>query len=282
MLGKLIKYEWKNTAKICGSLNLFLVLMTVIACLSFCTPMWEAVFTGNGFSPMLLLGIMFLILYFVSIIGVLYGILIYLGVHFYRTMYSEEGYLTHTLPVTGHQLLVSKILTAVLWYLIVMVLLMASIFALLFTFMQMIFAAEGINFVKELFRNWDTFLYGLEYAMGGELATGILFYILQIVVGVFGSVMILFGAITIGQLSSKHKVMMSIISYFGITTVLQIISSMVMVPVTYYSTQAVMERGEVMWTTTSTLVIAMVINLITAIVLYFSSHYIINKKLNLD
>ena len=96
--------------------------------------------------------------------------------------------------------------------------------------------------------------------------------------------MILFGAITIGQLSAKHKVMMSIVSYFAITIVVQIISSLVMIPITFYTTQQMIQEVNVTLsaTTTPTYTISILINLITAIILYFLSNYIINRKLNLE
>lgn len=284
MLGRLIKYEWKNTAKVCGSLLLFMGIMTVLGCVSFCTPLWSGVFKGEGSSPMIFLGIMFLVLYVVSLIGVIYGILIYLGVHFYKSMYSDEGYLTHTLPVTSHHLLVSKILVSALWYLIVMVLMFVSLVSIVLTVIHLILAAEGRSFWAELSDNWDFFVMGVESVMGEGILKQILFYILQIVVAAFSSVMMLFGAITVGQLSSRHKVMMSIVSYFGITILLQIVASIVTVPVTFYSTQAIMESAEVSvnLTTMPTFLVTIAMNLIFAVVLYFISNFIITRKLNLD
>ena len=77
---------------------------------------------------------------------------------------------------------------------------------------------------------------------------------------------------------------MSIISYFAITVALQIITSLVMIPITFYTTQQMIEEVNVTlsMTTTPTYTISILINLITAIVLYFLSNYIITKKLNME
>lgn len=286
MLGKLIKYEWKNTGKICGALILFMVLMTVLGCLSFCTPMWSGMFKNDftGFTPMDVVGFLSLFLYIFALIGVSYGMMIYLGVHFYKSMYSDEGYLTHTLPVTSHQLLISKTLVAALWYLLVAILMIVSVVCLVLTVAQRAMAAQGLNIFEEVAASWGEIAQAIETMLGGSLLKEVVFYVLQIIVGTFSSVLILFGAVTVGQLSSKHKVMMAILSYFGITIVIQVVSSLVMVPITFRTTQTMIEEANVTFSmaTMPTLVVATVLNLVVALVMYVLSNWIITRKLNLD
>lgn len=287
MLGKLVKYEWKNTAKVCGSLILFLVIMTTVSCLLFCLPSISDFLLGgssSGFTPMLILKIMLLVLYIFAMIGVVYGAFIYLGVHFFKSMYSDEGYLTHTLPVSSHQLLISKTFVAGIWYLLITVVMLLSMVALILTIGGKVMSYEGMNIFEELAANWDDIIRAIESVLGIGIVGESLLYLLQIIIGAFCSMTILFGAITIGQLSSKHKVMMSIISYFAITVALQIITSLVMIPITFYTTQQMIEEVNVTlsMTTTPTYTISILINLITAIVLYFLSNYIITKKLNME
>ncbi len=50
---------------------------------------------------------------------------------FYKTCYTDQGYLTHTLPVTPHQLLNSKILTAIFTHLLMIFAIILSIFIIL-------------------------------------------------------------------------------------------------------------------------------------------------------
>lgn len=287
MLGKLVKYEWKNTAKVCGSLILFLVIMTTVSCLLFCLPSISDFLLGgssSGFTPMLILKIMLLVLYIFAMIGVVYGAFIYLGVHFFKSMYSDEGYLTHTLPVSSHQLLISKTFVAGIWYLLITVVMLLSMVALILTIGGKVMSYEGMNIFEELAASWDDIIRAIESVLGIGIVGESLLYLLQIIIGAFCSMTILFGAITIGQLSSKHKVMMSIISYFAITVALQIITSLVMIPITFYTTQQMIEEVNVTlsMTTIPTYTISILINLITAIVLYFLSNYIITKKLNME
>lgn len=287
MLGKLMKYEWKNTWKLCVSLLVFIALITVLGCVSFRTPMWRAAF-GEGevqrVTPMDLMGVMTLVLYVFALIGAVIGTLIYMAVHFYKTMYSDEGYLTHTLPVNSHQLLVSKLLVSVVWYLLVMLLVMISGLSLAATVLTIAMRAEGIDIWQEISRNWDTVKRWIDSLFGWPSAADVIITLIEMIISTFASMMLLFGAITIGQLSSKHKVMMSILSYFGIAIGAQIIGSIVSMPFAYYNTKKLLESAGVslMETGHSTSLAATAVNVILAVILYLLSNYIITRKLNLE
>ena len=293
MLGKLIKHEWKSTYKICGALLLFLVVMTGLATISFKTPMWGVLFAEkqkSGFvpTPLDFAGLMSLLFYVLSMVGVIWAIIIYLGVHFYKTMYSEEGYLTHTLPVTSHQLLCSKILTAGIWYLIVLLVMILSIFCLAFALIGTAFHAstEGMNLWKVLAEHWDEiaaeFHKNFRFSMMGNVAV----YAAMLIFGSFTSVTSLFGAVTVGQLFGKHKVMMSIVSYFGISMITNVITSIVSMPVTISSTRKMFENPSsqvnLNLSGIPSSLISIAVSVVVAVILYFISNYIITKKLNLD
>lgn len=98
MLGKLIKYDMK-------ALNRFLIL--IHGFLLFAALLVRFFLTGRVLveTPKdgTLLGLSFL-LFFLIIMGVSFGTFIVITVRFYKNLFSDEGYLTRTLPVTsGHQ-----------------------------------------------------------------------------------------------------------------------------------------------------------------------------------
>lgn len=53
---------------------------------------------------------------------------VFIVMHFYKTMVSDQGYLTNTLPVKMSTLINAKLLSAVLWEIIAGVLFILSIF----------------------------------------------------------------------------------------------------------------------------------------------------------
>ena len=113
MLGKLLKHEWKTVWKVPVLLIAILMVISVMAGLTFALPIWDSEWIGLPLS-----GVMMIIVYYIALIAVGIGITIYFAVRYYRNMFTDEGYLTHTLPVTTHQLLLNKVITMSAWNLI--------------------------------------------------------------------------------------------------------------------------------------------------------------------
>ncbi|MCM1542621.1 MAG: hypothetical protein NC121_15360 [Blautia sp.] len=288
MLGKLFKHEWKSTWKVGGMLLLGVVLVSFFGWLSFQAPMWRAIANDSrytGFSMWDVVSVGTLFMYVIMLVGLNYGILIYMGVHFYRTMYTDEGYLTHTLPVSKHQILASKILNSGLWYLLMDLGVILSVFILMFSMVGS-FLPEGytwaevwemiepeMRYLNEIFR--DIFGMGVGGYFGMVLAVSL--------ISPFCTMIILFGAISLGQLFTKHRVLMAIVSYVGIMIVANIISSVVQ---SFFSVNRMMSHtiddamagsyvNTTMW-------VSVVLSIAEAVILYFVSYYVTSKKLNME
>ncbi|MBO4981580.1 MAG: hypothetical protein J6C84_06760 [Lachnospiraceae bacterium] len=285
MLGKLFQHEWKRVYKVECLLLAVLFVFSVAGALMFASPMGNLIF-GDGGRYMTETEIFFwtmtfitsIFMYVIVVIGVMYGSMIYLGVNFYRSMYTDEGYLAHTLPVTPHQLLGSKVLVGALWTFIMQVGMAISIFLLVFS---MVVAEDPtmLGDMKELFAELEV----LEPDTKGMIIHGGIMYLCAVLVSPFASMSILFGALTIGQLSKKHKGMMGILAYFGImvansiiTQITQTIGSILAMRMESYSASG---YNEVMFYTYD---VQILITLLIGAGLYFLSHYIISQKLNLN
>ena len=92
----------------------------------------------------------------------------------------------------------------------------------------------------------------------------------------------LFGALTIGQLSSKHKGLMGILAYAGLTILSSIIGSTVQSAFMFGANVA----NSCRWNHGDAPISAYDINVITSLliaaIMYGVSYYIMNRKLNLD
>lgn len=288
MLGKLLKYEWKSTWKVGVMLLLGLLLVSFFGWFSFQAPVWQSMsdnvyYGGPTLWDLMSVGV--LLLYVFMLIGINYGIMIYIGVHFYKTMYTDEGYLTHTLPVSKHEILVSKILIGGLWMLLIAIGVFLSVMGLMSSMFGAILP-DGygwrefweemqpyMGYADEMFR--DTFGMGM---------TG--YFVLLSVVSVvqpFCTITILFGAISIGQLFTKHRVLMAIVSYVGIMIVANMLSSMV---------QSAFSINQMARNLTDNVLLGRYMNvsmyfsiflsLVEAVILYIVSHHITSKKLNME
>lgn len=276
MLGKLVKHEWKSTYRM-GCLMLFFTLMvTFLGWISFQSPMWRQLKEYDyvrSFGPLDFLSIIVLLMYVFMLVGIAYAIQIYLGVHFYRTMYTDQGYLTHTLPVSKHEILCSKILVGGLWMLIVNAAVFLSCVVVLGSLVGAFMSDEYTwsMFWKELspsLRNYFT-LFGLSYSFYFVIL------ILSAVVGPFVSVTILFGAITAGQLFARARVLMAILCYLGVCMVNGLVSSAVQSVLAFSS----LGQGALMDISTNS---SLFVQLAAAVLLYFVSHQIITKRLNME
>lgn len=279
MLGKLIKHEWKDTYKI-GCLLLFIVLLiTLFGYLAFQTPMWKSLADGGSdFSWLDIFSILTLIMYVMMLAGVNYVIVIYLGVHFYQTMYTDQGYLLHTLPVTKHQILGSKILVSGLWMLFLTLAVYLSMF-ILGTSMVALFVPSGYT-LSSLWSELGMSVGEIVRLLGEELDFDIIRWLVVLLItsliSPFTTVTILFGAISMGQLFGKHRVLAAILCYIGIIVATSIVSAIIrsIVSVSYLS-----NFGSYM---SAAMDSSFLINLCLAIGLYFVSWHVTSNRLNMQ
>ena len=115
MFGKLLKYDFKYVARIWWMLAVGVLGLSVAASLVF-----RAIFlniNSNGFFTFLsVLGMFFLVVSFIGIFGSLVVTEVLVFVRFYKNFYTDEGYLTFTLPVKRSKLLLSKTLNSIIWF----------------------------------------------------------------------------------------------------------------------------------------------------------------------
>ena len=142
MLGKLMKYEWKNIWRAGTLMLLGMLAVTVIGCVVLRMPggLVTEIADGNNMNAtqswfVLSSFVATLILYVIMLLASTWGMLIFLGIRFYRSMYTDEGYLSHTLPVTANQLFLSKVLVSGVWYLFITIGIGISVVALIVSLM---------------------------------------------------------------------------------------------------------------------------------------------------
>lgn len=297
MLGKLMKYEWKNIWKAGTLMLLGMLVVTVIGCVVLRMP--GGVVTGlldnndiNATQSWFVLSsfVATLILYVIMLLASTWGMLIFLGIRFYRSMYTDEGYLSHTLPVTANQLFLSKVLVSGVWYLFITIGIGISVVALIVSLMTGLLNIGELSSVLTQYNGniWE-FLADAFYELGRtyeeEMGINLLHYgitlLLTYVAGPFIAMVTLFGALTIGQLSSKHKGFMGILVYAGVTILSSIIGSTVQSAFMFGANVANSASG-ITVSTNSAYDINVITSLLIAAIMYGVSYYIMNRKLNLD
>ena len=143
-------------------------------------------------------------------------------VRFYKNMYSAEGYLTFTLPITNAQHIFVKLLAAVACQAVCSLVVVAAV----------CIASAG-DALK-------TFWFGFSYAMGEIFGTCgavntivyILEMILLIICSAAASMLLFYACITVGQTAKKNRIIKAVGAYFVWYLASQVFSTVVMISIT--------------------------------------------------
>lgn len=291
MLGKLMKYEWKSISKIGCLLLAVMAGITLLAVIYMFSPLFQGIIVGmddlNPWMAMLTLGLFLaaVFLYVMTVVGAGYAMMLYLGIRFYKTMYSDQGYLTHTLPVTPSQLLNSKLFVGTVWLLLLgigaFVSAIISAFAMAFSILQATGKTEeAVEFFREL-------PVELPESFASFFGPGITWYFVVIgftmLLAPLFNLCILYGSITIGQLAKKHKILLGIFTYFGILMILNTLRTTFAysfnMGITIELMHALGDMGDLLNLSS---LIQLLVNCALAAGLYLLAGRIIKKHLNLE
>ena len=232
MLGKLIKYEWKGLRFPLMIMMIVLAGTMILTCGVILTINPKLDETLAWYSVMALMLSIFL--YYFGIIGCTLGTTLIVVVRFYKTCYTDQGYLTHTLPVTPHQLLNSKILTAIFTHLLMIFAIILSIFIILQVGIHHVFSFIPDYSYAELRHEFSIvfadILDSFEDEFGLRLGLYIAYLLFYCIVGVISNVITLFGCVSLGQLYAKHRIVGAIAAYFLLQFVMMIIGYITAIP----------------------------------------------------
>lgn len=269
MLGKLLKHEWNATMKVLLPANGVIILMTILGRIMLGLNVFE-----TDSEIVALIGVLCLMLYILSLFAVCIACTIYIAVRFYKTVYTDEGYLLHTLPVTSTEITWSKMLIGALWNLITSIVISASVFVLVFGCLSPGSFGEMMNQLSNLI---STYL--------GSVFTGwVIFGIFLTILTSFYSTLWIFAAVSFGQLMSKHKVLGAFIGYAIGYIVSQVVSTVVLI-ISGLTNQAMLldeSVDAVITYVNTTFGISFVIALVFTVLYYFFTSYMMKRRLNLD
>lgn len=276
MLGKLLKQEWLSTWKIPTVLIGAVFAAAMIFGLFCASPVWNLDWWGTD-----VIMSATVLLYYGAIMCCAVGTAVYLAVRYYRSMYSNEGYLTHTLPVTSNQLLLSKMINFSIWELLSAV----CVFFSILLFVVFVTMREGdfrslLDSFREVFADMQTIL-NSRVATGWEMFVVLL--IVLFLVSTVSKALLYMGSVNIGQLWARHRVAGAILVYAGITVVMQIITQMVMIVFMMSADRlGIFESDYVFGFVNQVMGVALLMQIVIGAVMYGVSLLILKKKINLE
>ena len=202
-------------------------------------------------------------------------------VRFYKNLFSNEGYLSFTLPVSTNQHLFTKLFSAVVCSVIVF---LSVIAATLITVSGDILN-EAVKAGVYLLKNLIAVL-----PKGGtmHLVLYVIEFIVIMLLSVISSYLLYYCFIAIGQTAKKNRILLSVGCYFVYSAAIQILStifSIVMTIAEPYIPYAAIERfvDAHPFAFFHIIFIALIIwSIILTAVFYFVVQRIISRKLNLE
>lgn len=271
MLKKLFVHEWKESWRLVGIMNLIVIGLTLIGTFFLNNETWNAI-DKNEFVALTV--VIYMMFFIASIAALSMVVTFYFYIRFYRNLYTDQGYLMHTLPVTSNQLIWSKTFVALIWMLISTIVMLGSVFGLVFAAIPGEERSEFFMEMRDAFAMMD---------FDGRAIVIIILYLLAIVVGQLSNVFMGYASISIGQTFKKQKVLGAIGVYIGIYMLIQTISSYLMMFVTLFVDPYALEStvDEVNYMIVFMLIMVLLSGVLSA-GFYFVTHYIMKNKLNLE
>lgn len=251
MVGKLIKHELHSTMRVAGIPAIVMVLLAILSRI-----MIETSNTG--------LAITVIMFYVFSIMATL-AIGYFFGISsFYQSLFTGNGYLTLSLPVTPDQLILSKLVSAitVMFASIIVCLLSSCIFFVGMSKEVLDGIYEAFSYIGEIIR----------YIANGEP----MFYVevvIYVIVSVPMSFLVFYAVMSVGQLFTvKNRKAVSILLYVGLIFVWQILNTTIFSDINEKMMEVSIHLS--MW-------VQIVFDAGVTVGCYFLVRYIIKNKVNL-
>lgn len=261
MFLNLIKNELKSTIK-----NYLIVYLTFIA-----STIIAAIFTVLK-APVVLLFISISTIY-ICLLALLVIVFINIVKMSSKDMYDSQGFLTFSLPVSNHQLVLSKILVSILYTLLTSI----TIYLACYIFVVILNPESALDYIKSLFSKPFTYYI---MSMVWSVASIIEFICLLQYVNSLGN----------SSFIRRKSAGKTVLLFFAMTIVLNIVSIIlhVMIP---YDVYFVIEAntGEIICEATSGgayiengfSLFELISNICISVIFYFLTIYNLNKKLDL-
>lgn len=239
MLKKCLKHEWKACWKNMALLNGAAIFMGALGGSGF-------LFSQISELPDLLI-VLYLFAYVLIVIAASVMTQVLMIQRYYKNLFTDEGYLTNVLPVSATDHILSKMLVFGAWSILNALSVLASFAFLLLPYAIRYFTANTLLFYNKAMTFSDFLSYLWAQITGVADAAfsliGItnhigmaLFSIVGFFASLFFGILLFYAAISIGSLVSSHKILTAVLSYIGMTTVIQIFGGISIVRVFQDST----------------------------------------------
>ena len=211
MLGKLIKHEFRATARTFLPMYGIFLVLCVVARLYY-SGLREQMFGGNVMMEAVSTVLVTLIVVVAFTAMIVVTVVLTLR-RFWQNLLGREGYLMHVLPVESWEHVLSKLVVALVWTLASSLMAVAGLWVMMG---DLIIASGDFMGFRGFSELWN-FL--KQEGLTGTAVTLVAEYFFQILAGSICFLLTVYTAMCLGCLASKHRVLVSVLAYLGINSV---------------------------------------------------------------
>lgn len=273
MLRKIFKYEWKTISPLLLGVHGIGLAVAVICRIGI------NLMGGVRSADISIMTALLLMAAIMAIGCIVFYTYFYTGYRFYKSVFTQQGYLTNTLPVTADQMIWGKGLTAIIWIVIDCLWALASLFILVLS------PGEAAEIFQELPK-----AIGSLFHNKAPVLTWLM--VISVILTPFCMVIQIYAAAAIGNLFTGHKLLATIGSYIGISFIQQILGLVILAfsaphiaQLNYQIEQAGNNAYAQIYAIdamTRYVGLGLAFSTLCAVGFYFLSRYVLNHKLNLE
>lgn len=272
MLKTLFKHEIRSIRRFLLPTLILSPVLTLFACLVGIVAMSNA-------SPILVIPMTFLYVILIVVLGLsAVAVPILVIVRYYKNNFSDEGYLTFVLPVETWKMTLAKLLNAMLWQTVYILIVLAELFLVITVPVAITMGANIFEIAA-----------GILIVIGGALdllgssASYILLAIetiLLFLVSIGSQTLLYFVSITLGAvIFQKHKVLGAILAYFATNAILSFVTTMIQI-IPSVALEVSAQNGA-LWGMHFFMIVQIVFQIALGALLWIVNDRLLTRKLNL-
>ena len=275
MLGKLLKHEFRATARTMLPMFGVVLVLSLLANLSFA----RIADTDSGALD-ILFGL-FIVAFFLGLFTMGVMSLVVMIQRFYKNVLGDEGYLTLTLPVNVHEILWSKLIVSFVWFLATGLIAIAAVFVEVFT---LTYSELG-----EMLRNMPSFgemlrlFFEKTDITPWQLTGAVAQFAAMIILSSLTACLHFYAAMALGHSFSNNKVLLSVVFFVAISFFFSFVTSLLGICTDGISLRVVEESGSAVIKSLQVMTLGSAIyTLIEGAILYLLTTYCLKHRLNLN
>ncbi len=286
MFGTCLKHEFRATKRLLVPLFIAMLVASILAGIFFGVTVRffsnDTESTVGAVLSMLASGLSTTVLFALFAVSVIVCFILIIR-RFYTSFFTDEGYLTFTLPVSVNTHLFSKFTAAYIWEILSSVVALVSVFIV--AFLTVLIGGADLfgstSDISDSINIWEILAEAF-FGSGANIALSLVLFVIYFIIATAASIFMLYLSIAVAcMLAKKYRLLIGIVCYYILNSVFSTITGIVqsifmIVPALNADVSAIGVFS------TGSLIALIVVSIVQLLICYLGTKWVLTKKLNLD